>query len=99
VQPIDELRANEKIWAHLLLWLICPFGWVVSVSKLRHMNPAYVVVGAASLAIIGAPAQYFSGQDKPSPAGVAIRSLIPIMSAGGGLSGATMILHKPICHD
>jgi hypothetical protein len=77
---------------HLFLWLICPFGWVISVAKLRCITPAYVVVGAASLAIIGAPAQFFSGQDKPSPAGVAIRFLIPIVSAGGGLSGSTMIL-------
>lgn len=92
MQTLEELRANEKIWAHLILWLICPFSWVISVSKLRYMTPAYVVIGAASLAIIGTPAQFFSGQEKPSPAGVAIRSLIPIVSTGGGSSGATMIL-------
>jgi|GEM_PF-5040792 len=87
---LDELRANEKIWAHLLLCFICPFGRVISVSKLRCITPAYIVVGAAAFAIIGAPAQFSSVQERPSSTGLAIRTLIPLSI--GGLHGSTLIL-------
>jgi len=54
-QTIDERRADCKIWAHMLFWWIVPFGWIISVSKMRYGIPAYVMLGAVCLAVVTTP--------------------------------------------
>ena len=51
-QTLDERRANCRIWAHMLFWWIVPFGWIISVSKMRYGIPAYVMLGAVCLAVV-----------------------------------------------
>ena len=54
-QTLDERRANCRIWAHMLFWWIVPFGWIISVSKMRYGIPGYVMLGAVCLAMVTTP--------------------------------------------
>lgn len=54
-QTLDERRADCRIWVHLLFWLIVPFGWIISVSKMRYGIPAYVMLGGIFLAVVTTP--------------------------------------------
>lgn len=54
-QTLDERRADCRIWAHLIFWWIIPFGWTISVCRMRYEIPAYVVLGATCLAVVASP--------------------------------------------
>lgn len=48
----DECRANCRIWAHMLFWWMLPFGWILSVYKMRNANPAYVMLAMMCLSVL-----------------------------------------------
>ncbi len=56
-QKLTNLRANCRIWVHLLLWWFIPFGWIVSTYKMRYGIPLFVMLSAISLAMITQPSK------------------------------------------
>lgn len=54
-QDLIERRANCQIWLHLILWLVLPFGWIISASKMRYGLPLYAMLAAMCMSAITAP--------------------------------------------
>jgi hypothetical protein len=54
-QDLIERRANCQIWFHLLLWFFVPFGWAISVFKMRYSLPAYAMLAAMGMSAISLP--------------------------------------------
>ena len=54
-QTLYERRADCRIWVHMLLWWIVPFGWIFSTYKMRYGIPVYVMLGAVCLAVVTTP--------------------------------------------
>ena len=56
-QSLIERRANCRIWVHLLLWLLIPFGWTFSVYRMRYAVPLYIMLTAACISGVTLPSQ------------------------------------------
>lgn len=65
-QSLIERQANCRIWVHLLLWWLVPFGWVLSVYKMRYASPFYIMLAAICI----------SGITLPSPSGNSSQEVI-----------------------
>jgi NADH:ubiquinone oxidoreductase subunit H len=55
----------------MLFWWIVPFGWIISVSKMRYGIPAYVMLGAICLAVVTTPSTSGLSTEKQIAAGFA----------------------------
>lgn len=54
-QSLIERRANCRIWVHLLLWLLVPFGWTFSIYRMRYVGPLYIMLTAMCLSALTVP--------------------------------------------
>lgn len=69
-QGLDERRADCRIWAHMLLWWIVPFGWIFSTYKMRYGIPVYVMLGAVCLSVVTMPPTTSRSNEKAFVEGV-----------------------------